>query len=159
MTDSFPPAIGFDPDEIDTSAPTRAARLKWVVVINDAIPAGRAVNAAVCVAGATVDAVDGLLGPDGVDAAGTTHPGLPWAGCSVLTADGETLRSIRAKGLAHDATFVADMPEAAQTTRVYDEYLGALAASDPEGIEYLAVSLVGPKNRIDKIVGRLPLLA
>ena len=159
MSDSFPPPIGFTDDEIDTSAPTRAARLKWVVVINDSIPAGRAVNAAVCVAGATVAAVGGLLGPDAVDAAGHTHPGLPWAGCSVLTADAETLRAIRAKGEAHEATFVADMPEAAQTTRVYDEYLGAMSSSEAEGIEYLAVSLVGPKNRIDKVVGRLPLMA
>ena len=159
MSDSSPSAIGFTDDEIDTSAPTRAARLKWVVVINDSIPAGRAVNAAVCVAGATVAAVGGLLGPDAVDAAGQTHPGLPWAGCSVLTADAETLRAIRAKGEAHEATFVADMPEAAQTTRVYDEYLGAMSSVEAEEIEYLAVSLVGPKNRIDKIVGRLPLMA
>ena len=159
MFDSFPPSIGFTDDEIDTSAPTRAARLKWVVVINDSIPAGRAVNAAVCVAGATVAAVGGLLGPDAVDAAGQTHPGLPWAGCSVLTADAETLRAIRAKGEGHEATFVADMPEAAQTTRVYDEYLGAMSSNEAEEIEYLAVSLVGPKNRIDKIVGRLPLMA
>lgn len=159
MSDSSPSAIGFTDDEIDTSAPTRAARLKWVVVINDSIPAGRAVNAAVCVAGATVAAVGGLLGPDAVDAAGQTHPGLPWAGCSVLTADAETLRAIRAKGEAHEATFVADMPEAAQTTRVYDEYLGAMSSAGADEIEYLAVSLVGPKNRIDKIVGRLPLMA
>ena len=159
MPDPLPSAIGFTDDEIDTSAPTRAARLKWVVVINDSIPAGRAVNAAVCVAGATVAAVGGLLGPDAVDAAGQTHPGLPWAGCSVLTADAETLRAIRAKGEAHEATFVADMPEAAQTTRVYDEYLGAMLSVGADEIEYLAVSLVGPKNRIDKIVGRLPLMS
>jgi hypothetical protein len=159
MPESPQPTVGFDPAEIDTSASTRSARLKWVVVVNGSIPAGRAVNAAVCVAGATVTAVAGLLGPDAVDAAGHAHPGLPWAGCSVLTADGATLREIRAKGLAHDATFVADMPEAAQSTRVYDDYLGAMASSDPDGIEYLAVSLVGPKNRIDKIVGRLALMS
>jgi hypothetical protein len=158
MPESTQPSVGFDPDEIDTSVSTRSARLKWVVVVNGSIPAGRAVNAAICVAGATVSGVAGLLGPDAVDAAGDTHPGLPWAGCSVLTTDGATLREIRAKGLAHDATFVADMPEAAQSTRVYDDYLGAMTSSDPENIEYLAVSLVGPKNRIDKIVGRLALM-
>ena len=86
------------------------------------------------------------------------HPGLPWAGCSVVVADAETLRSIRAKGEAHEGTFVADMPRAAQETRVYDEYLTSMSSSAPADMEYLAVSLVGPKNRIDKIVGRLPLL-
>jgi len=53
---------------------------------------------------------------------------------------------------------VADMPAAAQATRVYDEYLSQLGAAAPDDLEYLAVSLVGPKNRIDKIVGRLPLM-
>jgi hypothetical protein len=158
MENENQPAVGFAADEIDTSAPTRAARLKWVVIVNDSIPAGRAVNAAVCVASATARGVTGLLGPDALDQAGETHPGLPWAGCSILVAPGETLREIRAKGVAHEATFVADMPEAAQTTRVYDEYLSTMASSDPNEVDYLAVSLVGPKNRIDKIVGRLPLM-
>ena len=52
--------IGFAPDEIDTAASTRAARLKWVVVVNEALPPGRAVNAAVCVSAATVSGVRGV---------------------------------------------------------------------------------------------------
>jgi hypothetical protein len=150
--------IGFDAEEIDTSAPTRAARLKWVIVVNDSIPAGRAANAAVCVAGATLKGVRGLLGPAAVDQDGFSHPGLPWAGCSVLTANDETIRIVRQKAAAHEEIFVADMPDAAQSTRVYDDYLSTIASSDPNEIEYLAVSLVGPKNRIDRIVGKLPLL-
>jgi hypothetical protein len=151
--------IGFDTEEIDTSMSTRAARLKWVIVVNDSIPPGRAVNAAICAAGATVAGVPGLLGPGGIDGSGSWHPGLPWVGCSILVADSAVLRSIRTKGAAHVGTFVADMPNAAQETRVYDDYITALGAGDPAGIEYLAVSLVGPKNRIDKIVGRLPLMS
>ncbi|GAA4663937.1 DUF2000 domain-containing protein [Frondihabitans cladoniiphilus] len=158
MSDTQPAAVGFDPEEIDTAASTRSARLKWVVVVDEALPAGRAANAAICVAGATVAGVSGLLGPDAVDAEGFVHPGLPWAGCSVLAADAATLRAIRAKGEAHEGTFVADMPRLAQETRVYDEWLTGMHDSAPDTIEYLAVSLVGPKNRIDKIVGRLPLL-
>ena len=158
MSNAAGATVGFSQEEIDTSQSTRAARLKWVIVVNDAIPAGRAVNAAICAAAATVAGVQGLLGPSGADASGSQHPGLPWAGCSILAADAATLRSIRAKGEAHEGTFVADMPIAAQETRVYDDYLAALESSDPELIDYLAVSLVGPKNRIDKIVGRLPLM-
>ncbi len=158
MNDAPLTSIGFDPDDINTSEPTRTARLKWVVIVNDSIPAGRAVNAAICVASATVADVRGLLGPAATDGAGTVHPGLPWAGCSVLVANTEVLRSIRLKGEAHEAIFVADMPTSAQDTRVYDDYLAAIGSTTPDTIEYLAVSLVGPKNRIDRIVGRLPLM-
>lgn len=152
------PEFGFTPEEIDTASPTRSARLKWVVIVDEALPSGRAVNAAICVAAATGRAVEGLLGPDAVDADGTPHPGLPWAGCTVLGASTAQLRSIRAKAASSEGVFVVDMPAEAQLTRVYDEYLGAVAGKIGDALEYHAVGIVGPRNRIDRIAGRLPLL-
>src|SRR4051794_21549516 len=119
-------SIGFTTEEINPDAPTRAARLKWVIVVDGALPPGRATNAAICTAAATSSAVTGLLGDDAVDADGNTPPGLPWAGCTVLTADAATLRTIRARAAARPDFFVADMPAAAQHTRVYTEYLDAV---------------------------------
>ena len=76
----------------------------------------------------------------------------------MLSADTETLRSIRAKAEAHPETFVADMPAAAQQTRVYEEYRESVSGSSGDDIEYYALSIVGPRNRVDRLVGRLPLL-
>jgi hypothetical protein len=151
--------IGFAPDEIDLSTPTRNARLKWVVVVDGTLPAGRAANAAICTAAATSRAVGGLLGEDAEDADGNIHPGLPWAGCTVLSADPATLRTIRARAAARADFFVADMPAAAQETRVYTEYLSAVGSAPEADLGYYAVSIVGPRNPLDKIVGKLPLLA
>ncbi|RKR75164.1 DUF2000 domain-containing protein [Frondihabitans australicus] len=148
--------IGFAPDEIDTSLSTRSARLKWVVVVDETLPAGRAANAAICAAAATSAGVSGLLGPDAVDAAGGVHPGLPWAGCSVLGGSPEQLAALRDKAGRSEGVFVADMPRAAQLTRVYDEYLGEMAGAQEPG--YLAVSIVGPRNRVDKLAKGLTLL-
>jgi hypothetical protein len=149
-------SIGFTTEEINPNAPTRAARLKWVIVVDSALPPGRATNAAICTAAATSGAVTGLLGDDAVDADGHAHPGLPWAGCTVLTADAATLRTIRAKAAARPDFFVADMPAAAQHTRVYTEYLAAV--KETADLDYYAVSIVGPRNPVDTIVGRLALL-
>ncbi|MFG1608914.1 DUF2000 domain-containing protein [Actinoplanes sp. NPDC049265] len=146
--------FGFEPEEIRTDESTRTARLKWVILIDRELDPGRAANAAVCVAAATATEVKGLLGPDGKDAAGAVHAGLPWAGCTILGATRAELAEIRAK--VTDGVHVTDMPEAAQATRVYDDYLRQLAGDDAPA--YLAVSLVGPRNRIDKLVKRLPLL-
>ena len=130
MTSASPSTpVGFAPDEILTAEPTRAARLKWVVVVDSALPSGLAVNAAVCVAAATQANVTGLLGPDAVGPDGRAHPGLPWAGCSVLGADAVALAALRQKAVDSDGVFVADMPEAAQLTRVYDEYRDTVAAT------------------------------
>lgn len=150
--------VGFAPEEIRTDEPTRSARLKWVVVVDEQLPAGRAVNAAACVAAATSTAVAGLLGPQVTDTSGGVHPGLPWAGCTVLGASVAQLSAIRAKAADSLGVFVADMPAAGQSTRVYDEYLRQVGETDGGDIEYHALSLVGPRNRIDKLVHRLGLL-
>lgn len=150
--------IGFDPELFDPTVSTREAPLKWVIVVDAALPAGRAVNAAVCVAAATQARVTGLLGPDALDGAGETHPGLPWSGCAILAAPGERLAALRAKAAARDDVFVAGMPTIAQSTRVYAEYLDQLAARPGDEHAYLALSLFGPRNRIDRLVGGLPLL-
>jgi hypothetical protein len=154
-----PERVGFRPEEVDTASPTRAARLKWVVVVDEGLPAGRMVNAAVCAAAATGVGVDGLLGPDATDADGAVHPGLPWAGCTVLAAGPERLLALRARAGAADGVHVADMPHAAQSTRVYDEYRAAVAASGAAELALAAVSLVGPRNRVDRLVKGLALLA
>ncbi len=151
--------VGFTPDEINTAEPTRAARLKWVVVVDEALPAGLAVNAAVCVAAATGRLVPGLLGAGGKDASGSVHPGLPWAGCTILAATTAQLADVRAKSVEADGVFVADMPSAAQTTRIYDEYLQQLNQATGDQIAYYAVGILGPRNRIDKLVKKLALLA
>jgi hypothetical protein len=150
--------VGFDPDEIRLDEPTRSARLKWVVVVDETLAAGHAANAVVCVAAATATGVTGLLGPAAADADGSAHPGLPWAGCTVLAAPRTELARIRAKATGSPGVHVADMPAAAQRTRVYTEYLAAVAGRPADDLDYLAVSLVGPRNRVDRVVGRLPLL-
>jgi hypothetical protein len=150
--------VGFDAGEIRTDEPTRSARLKWVIVVDEALPPGRAANAAALAAATTAGWVTGLMGPDARDAAGREHPGLAWAGCAVLAAGKEALTAIREKAAASLGVSVADVPLAAQTTRVYDEYLRVMSETKPDELEYSAVSLVGPRNRIDKIVHRLPLL-
>jgi hypothetical protein len=109
-------------------------------------------------AAAVGKALPDLLGPDGEDASGVPHPGLPWAGCTVLAAGGDVLREIRGKAATKEQMFIVDMPEQAQTSRVYDEYLGLVAGTKNDDLEYLAVSLVGPRNAVDRLVGGLSLL-
>src|SRR6185369_7999711 len=78
-------AHGYAPDEMSTGERTGAAKLKWVVIVDQSLSPGQAVNAAVCVSAATAPAVPGLLGllgllgSGGPDAADVWHPGLPWA--------------------------------------------------------------------------------
>jgi len=150
--------IGFAADQIDQSAGTRDLPYKWVVVVDETLPAGRAVNAAVCVASATVQHTTGLLGESAVDADGSVHPGLPWVGCTVLGATPTRLTEIRAHAAAQPGVVVVDMPTQAQHTRVYDDYLLGVRHTRGADLSYYAVSLFGPRKVIDKAVKGLRLL-
>jgi len=156
--DSAVDVVGFAPDEVTLGESTRSARLKWVIVVDPAIPAGRMANAVACIAAGMGEAVANLIGPAALDAAGQPHPGLPWAGCTILAADPVTLAEIRARAVAADGFYVADMPEIAQTVRVYDDYVAQLAETKPEDLAVYAVGIIGPRNRVAKLVKRLELL-
>ncbi|KOG87299.1 hypothetical protein ADK38_26215 [Streptomyces varsoviensis] len=141
-----------------TDLSTRQAKLKWVIVMDADLPAGRQANAAACIAAGVGRHRPQLLGADAEDADGYRHPGLPWAGCSILAADTATLSALRAKAAEKADVLVVDMPENAQNVRVYDQYLEQIAGTKAADLTYCAVSLLGPRNRVDKLVGKLPLL-
>lgn len=151
--------FGFAPDEVVLDEPTRAARLKWVVIVDGDIPAGRMVNAVACIAASTGQAVTGIIGPEAPDASGHLHPGLPWAGCTILHATAHQLAELRAKAVSSEGVLVTDMPMIAQTNRVYAEYMAELAETKPADLATCAVSIVGPRNRVSKLVKGLDLLS
>ena len=55
-------------------------------------------------------------------------------------------------------TAITGRPAAAQATRVYDDYLRELAKTHPDDLAVLAVSLIGPRNQVAKLVRHLELL-
>ncbi len=152
------PRFAYAPEEIVTSQPTRSARYKWVIVVDTTIPAGLMVNAVACVAASTGTLVGGLIAHGGPDASGHLHPGLPWAGCTVLGGTPDEIAAVRARATAAGDMLVVDMPTSAQTHRVYDDYLAELARTDPGDLAACAFSVVGPRNRVDKAVKKLALL-
>lgn len=158
MTEPNDAVVGWHPDEVAIGAPTRNSRLRWVIVVALDLTRGEAVNAAACVAAQAGHAIAGLLGPAGHDTAGALHPGLPWAGCTVLGAPADAVTQLRHKAeIAGDVT-ICDMPSSAQTNRVYADYLDELSRTPPADLQLRALSLFGSRNRISKLTGRLALL-
>ncbi|WHT21956.1 DUF2000 domain-containing protein [Crossiella sp. CA-258035] len=145
-------------EELRTDQSTRQTRIKWVMAVDPELPIGLIANATACLGAVIGRALPNVLGPDTKDGAGSVHAGLPWLGCPILAADAERLSRIRAKAQDRPDVLIADMSEVAQNGRVYDEYQDALATLAAEDIRYRALAIVGPRNRVDKLVGGLPLL-
>ncbi|WP_225448321.1 DUF2000 family protein [Streptacidiphilus sp. P02-A3a] len=97
-------------EDIRTDLSTRKAKLKWVIVVDETVAAGRLVNAAACMAATVGKTPPDLVGREGEDASGGAHPGLPWAGCSVLAAEAGTLHALRAEAVAEGDELLRDQP-------------------------------------------------
>jgi Protein of unknown function (DUF2000) len=110
------------------------------------------------VAAAIGSAVDGLIASGGPDASGHAHPGLPWFGCTILGGTPGEVADARARAASSQDVLLVDMPAAAQAHRVYDRYLAELASTDPADLGVCAFSVIGPRNRVDKITRKLALL-
>ena len=154
--DSSQAVYGYSPDEMSTGQRTGAAKLKWVVIVDEGLSPGQAVNAAVCVAAATAPGVPGLLGPGGPTprTAGTRAcPGR----AARSSPPARPSSPIRQQALDRKL-LAADMPGSAKATRVYDDYLRELAKTEPGDLALLAMSLIGPRNQVAKLVRDLELL-
>lgn len=102
--------------------------------------------------------LDSIIGPDVVDASGTSHAGITTIPIPILKAKGDTVKDIRLKAEGADELLVVDVTDAAQTTKTYDDYTEKIAAVPSEGLEYLGVALYGDKKPVNKLTGSLPLL-
>jgi len=130
---------------------------RCVAIIDAALPAGKAANAAAVLALTTGARHPDLVGEELFDSAGNNHPGLISIGIPVLGAPRDELPSIRRK--AADAGIeVVDFPIQGQQTNDYTEFRRMLKSTDPEKIAYLGLMLLGAKKKVSRIVSKYSLL-
>ncbi len=130
---------------------------RCVIVVDAGLAPGLAANAAAVLAVTLGATVDGLAGPDLVDADGGVHPGLFEKGLPVLGAAREALPELRARALAAGVG-VIDIPAVGQQTNDYDEVRAHVALTATADLEYLGVALHGPRRAVGRVSGNLRLL-
>jgi hypothetical protein len=130
---------------------------RCVIVLDADLAPGLAANAA-AVLGVTLGAtVEGLVGPDLVDAGGEVHPGLFEKGLPVLGAPREALAPLRARAV-RAGVGVIDIPAFGQQTNDYDEVRAHVARAATDELEYLGLALHGSRRAVSRVTGTLRLL-
>jgi hypothetical protein len=137
---------------------TTAADRKTAIVVLDALPLGLAVNAASVLCVTLGVRIPDLVGVDVKDADGRLHPGVVSAPLPILQADGPTIARITDAALTEETLFAASFSSLAQSCRTYDEYIQLMSRTPTADLQTAAIALVGPKKRVNKLVGSLPLL-
>jgi hypothetical protein len=134
------------------------AAVKCVMVIDDDLPRGLAVNAAGVLALTLGRRVESIVGPDVTDGSGSEHVGITTIPIPILKADAAQLRQIRLQAGDLEGLLVVDFTDAAQTTTTYDDYTRKIADMPTDRLAYLGVALYGPKKHVNKLTGSLPLV-
>lgn len=96
---------------------------KCVMVIDEQLPAGLAVNTAAVLALTLGSRMEALIGPDVVDGSERVHVGITTLPIPILKADGEMLRRLWAQATASGEVFVVDFTDVAQTSHAYGDYI------------------------------------
>jgi hypothetical protein len=138
--------------------PNDISASKCVILVRAELPAGLSVNAAAVVALTLGQRVPELIGPDVKDADGTVHAGITLIPVPVLTASAERIAEVWSEGNEDPDSVVVGFSDTAQSCRTYDEYITKLGATALGDLVFTSVGLFGPKKRVNKLTGSLPLL-
>lgn len=131
---------------------------KCAVVVGDELPAGLAANAAAVLSVTLGHRIGGLVGADVEDADGVAHPGIIRLPLPILKAPGPKVAAlVQAAGRDEEVFFVA-FSALAQSCRTYEEYTARMATTATADLDTVGVALHGPRKRVDRLVGSLPLL-
>ncbi len=135
--------------------------MKLVMVINRDLPLGLVANTA-AVLGISLSKIyqEDIVGGDIADADGNLHLGITAQTIPILSASREQVKEIREAMFEPAFAEVAaiDFSEAAQRCLNYEQYVRSLAQLSAEELFYLGVCMYGPKKKVNKLTGSLPLL-
>lgn len=126
---------------------------KIVIVVAEETPAPIAANACALLSLTIGARHPQLIGPDVTDAGGRSHAGLSTLVVPILKAPAGTLRDLAAA----EGVDVVDFTHTAARARDYDGYTETMAATAGDALDYIAISLAGPRKVINSLTGSLPL--
>lgn len=133
---------------------------KCVMVIDEALPLGIIANTA-AVLGITLGQLcPEITGGDTADASGCVHPGITAVPVPILRAGVQALRALREalRRPEFQEVTVVDFSDVAQGCKAYGAYIEQMAAAPEDSLHYLGLALCGPKKKVNRLTGSMPLL-
>lgn len=133
---------------------------KCVMIIDETLSIGMAANTA-AILGLTIGKEESsIIGPVVTDGAGRGHLGITIAPIPILKGSRAVLMDIREKLFDSEYSDVktVDFSETAAYSRTYQDYTERLAEQSGDAIRYIGIGIIGPKKKVNKLTGSLPLL-
>jgi hypothetical protein len=130
---------------------------KSVIVIDQDLPAGLAINAVSVIGVSFGKLTTELVGPDLKSQDNVNYPGVVYSPLPILVSKSEVLHDIQKAMLDEEDCLVMPFSKLAQSCKTYNEYEERLLSTKAEDIMLAGIGLIGPMKKINKLTGNLPL--
>lgn len=130
------------------------------MVIDEHLPLGIIANTAAIMGITLGKKMPEVVGDDVTDQSGNEHLGIIEFPVPILKGSPETIKEIREKLYQpefQDVT-VVDFSDLAQSCKTYDEFTEKMGQVSESALQYLGVAVCGPKKKVGKLTGSMPLL-
>ena len=133
---------------------------KCVMVIDENLPLGIIANTAAIMGITMGKQIPEVVGADVYDRSGNGHLGIIKFPVPILKGSGEVIRAIRQR--LYEPEFsdltVVDFSDLAQGCKTYEEFIEKMKEVSETELEYFGVAICGPKKKVNKLTGSMPLL-
>lgn len=133
---------------------------KCVIVLDEDLPLGLIANTAAILGVTLGKKLPEVVGPDVLDQGGNPHLGIIEFPVPILKGSSEAIRALREtlyQPEFQELTSV-DFSDLAQGCKTYDEFIEKMGRTSERTLQYLGVAVCGPKKRVNRLTGSMPLL-
>ncbi|EMB4321898.1 DUF2000 domain-containing protein [Pluralibacter gergoviae] len=130
---------------------------RCTIVIDKDLPPGLAINAASVIGISFGRMVENLVGPDMQSIDDINYPGVIYSPLPVLLASADYIRQLQTTAEIDNEIYIMPFSSLAQSCKTYQEYEERISSVKSENIELVAIGLIGPKKKITRMTGNLPL--
>jgi len=133
---------------------------KCVMVIDESLPLGIIANTAAIMGITLGKKMPEVVGDDVTDQSGREHLGIIEFPVPILRGSPEVIRQIREKLYQPDfqELTVVDFSDLAQGCKTYDEFIEKMGNVPESTLQYFGVAICGPRKKVNKLTGSIPLL-
>ncbi len=133
---------------------------KCVMVLDEHLLLGLIANTADILGITLGKKVPEVVGADVANQSGSAHLGIIEFPVPILKGTPESLKALREKLYApeFEEVTVVDFSDLAQSCKTYEEFIGKMHTAAETDLSYFGVALCGPKKKVNKLTGSLPLL-
>lgn len=128
---------------------------RCVIVINQDLPLGLAINAASIVGIGIGNKIKQLIGQDLISVDGVDYPGVISSSLPILKTTNEMIKKIQNDCSKLEEVYFLPFSLIAQSCKNYDDYAKKLTSTQDQDIQIAAIGLVGKKSKVNKLTGNL----